>query len=147
LESSFNPDKEEAFIKEFLFGLGFNNHMLQQESQLFSGGWQMRLSLGCALYLEPDLLLLDEPTNHLDLEAITWLSNYLLSWKKIAIVVSHNIGFLNNTCTNILNIENSKLESYKGNYYMYKSAFIQKHKANKINYDTHERKLKEIKKR
>jgi ATP-binding cassette subfamily F protein 1 len=145
--SSFNPDKEEALIKKILFGLGFNNQMLQQESQLFSGGWQMRLSLGRALYLEPDLLLLDEPTNHLDLEAIIWLSNYLLSWKKIAIVVSHNIGFLNNTCTYIFNIENSKLESYKGNYYMFKSAFIQKQKEIKKKYETYERKLKEIKKK
>jgi ATP-binding cassette subfamily F protein 1 len=64
--ASFNPDKEEALIKKILFGLGFNNIMLEKETCLFSGGWQMRISLARSLYLEPDLLLLDEPTNHLD---------------------------------------------------------------------------------
>lgn len=90
---SFNPDKEESLIKKILSGLGFTQEMLKQETKLFSGGWQMRISLARSLYLEPDLLLLDEPTNHLDLEAIIWLSDYLLTWKKIAVIVSHNIGF------------------------------------------------------
>jgi len=145
--SSFNPDKEEALIKKILFGLGFNNDMLNQETNIFSGGWQMRISLARALYLEPDLLLLDEPTNHLDLEAIIWLSDYLLTWKKIAIVVSHNIGFLNNTCTYIMNIENKKIESYKGNYSKFKSAFQKKQIELKKKYENYEKKYKEIKKK
>ena len=131
--NSFNPDKEEALIKKILFGLGFDNIMLEKETAHFSGGWQMRISLARSLYLEPDLLLLDEPTNHLDLEAIIWLSDYLLSWKKIAIIVSHNIGFLNNTSTYILNIENKKIESYKGNYYKFKKANQQKNIEQKKN--------------
>jgi len=145
--ASFNPDKEEALIKKILFGLSFTKEMLEQETRLFSGGWQMRISLARSLYLEPDLLLLDEPTNHLDLEAIIWLSDYLLSWKKIAIVVSHNIGFLNNTCTYILNIENKKLESYKGNYYKFKSAFDKKLKEQKNKWEAYDRKYKEMKKK
>ena len=145
--ASFNPEKEEALIKKILYGLGFNNDMINQESRLFSGGWQMRVSLARALYLEPDLLLLDEPTNHLDLEAIIWLSDYLLEWKKIAIVVSHNIGFLNNTSTYILNIENKKIESYKGNYYKFKSAFNKKQIEMKKDYEKYEKKLKEFKKK
>jgi ATP-binding cassette subfamily F protein 1 len=145
--ASFNPDKEEALIKKILFGLGFDNNMLEKETALFSGGWQMRISLARSLYLEPDLLLLDEPTNHLDLEAIIWLSDYLLSWKKIAIIVSHNIGFLNNTCTYILNIENKKLESYKGNYYKFKQAFQQKITEKKKKYENYDKKYKEMRKK
>ena len=145
--ASFNPDKEDALIKKILFGLGFDNTMLEKETSLFSGGWQMRISLARSLYLEPDLLLLDEPTNHLDLEAIIWLSDYLLSWKKIAIIVSHNIGFLNNTCTYILNIENKKLESYKGNYYKFKHAFQQKKTEHAKKYENYDKKYKEMKRK
>ena len=143
--SSYNPDKEAALIKKILFGLGFNNEMINKESKLFSGGWQMRISLARSLYLEPDLLLLDEPTNHLDLEAIIWLSDYLQSWKNIAIIVSHNIGFLNETCTYILNIENKQLQSYKGNYYKFKSAFTKKLQEENKKYDNYTKKLKEMK--
>jgi ATP-binding cassette subfamily F protein 1 len=145
--SSYNSDKEIASIKKILFGLGFNNEMINKESQLFSGGWQMRVSLARALYLEPDLLLLDEPTNHLDLEAIIWLSDYLLSWKNIAIIVSHNIGFLNNTCTYILNIESKQLSSYKGNYYKFKSAYNKKQQEQLKLYENYDKKLKEMKKK
>jgi ATP-binding cassette subfamily F protein 1 len=143
--ASYNPDKEAALIKKILFGLGFNNEMINKESKLFSGGWQMRISLARSLYLEPDLLLLDEPTNHLDLEAIIWLSDYLQSWKNIAIIVSHNIGFLNDTCTYILNIENKQLHSYKGNYYKFKNANLKKIQEETKKYDNYIKKFKEMK--
>ena len=92
------PEAEEEKIKKILKGLGFTDSSMAQPSNLFSGGWKMRISLAKALYIEPDLLLLDEPTNHLDLEAVVWLGNYLEtvfpSKKKMALVVSHNVGFL-----------------------------------------------------
>jgi len=144
---SFNPDKEEALVNKILFGLGFTTDMLEKSSNHFSGGWQMRLSLARSLYLEPDLLLLDEPTNHLDLEAIIWLSDYLQSWKKIAVIVSHNLGFINSICTHILNIENKKLISYKGNYNKFKSAYNKKLLEMKKEYDKYDKKLKEQKKK
>lgn len=142
---SYNPEKEEALIKKILYGLGFNNEMIEKSSDIFSGGWQMRISLARSLYLEPELLLLDEPTNHLDLEAIIWLSDYLSRWKNTVIIVSHNIGFLNDTCTYILNIENKKIESYKGNYYKFKSAFNKKIAEQTKKYEQYEKKLKDTK--
>jgi ATP-binding cassette subfamily F protein 1 len=145
--TSFNPDREESLINRILFGLGFTKEMLDQSSNLFSGGWQMRLSLARSLYLEPDLLLLDEPTNHLDLEAIIWLSDYLQSWKKIAIIVSHNIGFINYVCTYTMNIEDKKLITYKGNYNKFKNTFTKKMTEMKKEYDKFEKKLKEAKKK
>lgn len=45
--------------------------------------------------MTPDLLLLDEPTNHLDVPALTWLEEFLASWEKTVIIVSHDRGFLN----------------------------------------------------
>ena len=120
---------------------------MEQPCNIFSGGWRMRISLARALYLKPDLLLLDEPTNHLDLEAIIWLSDYMESWNKIAIVVSHNIGFLNEICSYILNIEHQKIASYKGNYHMFRNALKQKRKEEEKKYEIYEKKLKEFKKK
>ena len=142
----FNKEAEIGKIKSILHGLGFTHDSMEQSCTIFSGGWRMRISLARALYLEPDLLLLDEPTNHLDLEAIIWLGNYMESWKGIAIIVSHNIGFLNETCSQIMNIENLKLVTYRGNYTMFKKSLEQKQKNQTKTYDTYEKKLKEFKK-
>ncbi len=142
--SNWNPGKENAKVSKILHGLGFSTSDLSKSSNLFSGGWQMRLSLARALYLEPDLLLLDEPTNHLDLEAIIWLSDYLNSWKHTVIVVSHNIGFLNDVCTYILSIEEKKLVQYKGNYSLYKSALKVKQKEAFSNWEIYDKKLKDL---
>ena len=142
----FNKEAEIGKIKSILHGLGFTHDSMEQSCTIFSGGWRMRISLARALYLEPDLLLLDEPTNHLDLEAIIWLGNYMESWKGIAIIVSHNIGFLNETCSQIMNIENLKLVTYRGNYTMFKKSLEQKQKNQAKTYDTYEKKLKEFKK-
>jgi ATP-binding cassette subfamily F protein 1 len=142
----FNKEAEISKIKSILYGLGFTHDSMEQSSSIFSGGWRMRISLARALYIEPDLLLLDEPTNHLDLEAIIWLSNYMESWKGIAIIVSHNIGFLNETCSQIMNIENLKLVTYRGNYTMFKKSLEQKQKNQIKIYEAYEKKLKEFKK-
>jgi ATP-binding cassette, subfamily F, member 1 len=124
------PEAEEAKIRKILKGLGFTELTMDQPSNLFSGGWKMRISLAKSLYIEPDLLLLDEPTNHLDLEAVVWLGYYLEtvfpSKKKMALVVSHNVGFLNQVTTHTLNIEKGKLVTYKGNYNSFKYNFKKK---------------------
>jgi ATP-binding cassette subfamily F protein 1 len=143
----FNKEAEFGKIKSILKGLGFTEETMNQSCLLFSGGWRMRISLARALYLKPDLLLLDEPTNHLDLEAIIWLTNYMSDWEKIAVIVSHNIGFLNGICDYILNIEHNKLASYKGNYRLFKLAQKQKLKEEEKAYDSYEKKLKEFRKK
>ena len=143
----FSKEAEFGKIKSILKGLGFTNETMEQSCLLFSGGWRMRISLARALYMKPDLLLLDEPTNHLDLEAIIWLMNYMSEWDKIAMIVSHNIGFLNTTCDYILNIEHNKLVSYKGNYRLFKLSLKQKQKEEEKAFDSYERKLKEFRKK
>jgi ATP-binding cassette subfamily F protein 1 len=145
--SGYNKEADLGKIKSILNGLGFTKLSMEQSCLLFSGGWRMRISLARALYLEPDLLLLDEPTNHLDLEAIIWLSNYMETWKGVAIIVSHNIGFLNDVCSHILNIEHHKLVTYKGNYKMFKLSLKQKLKEEEKAYDAYEKKLKDVRKK
>jgi elongation factor 3 len=77
----------------------------------------MKLELARAMLMHADILLLDEPTNHLDVANVAWLENYLTSLPDVtSIVVSHDSGFLDNVCTNIIHYEkNRKLKTYKGN--------------------------------
>lgn len=146
--SVWNPDMERSKVIKILLGLGFTDGDLEKSSNFFSGGWQMRISLARALYLEPDLLLLDEPTNHLDLEAIIWLGNYINELNNTVIVVSHNIGFLNEICDYILNIEDSKqLVQYKGNYYGFKQEWKIKQNSAMTKWEKYDKKLKDLKKK
>ena len=64
-------------INKMMPELGFTPDDSDRLVASYSGGWQMRMSLGKILLQEPDLLLLDEPTNHLDLDTIEWLEGYL----------------------------------------------------------------------
>merc|ERR1712176_46841 len=81
-----------------------------------SGGWRMKLALARAMLQRADILLLDEPTNHLDVINVAWVKNYINSLKGVtAMIVSHDSGLLNDCCTHILQIENLKLNMFKGN--------------------------------
>lgn len=97
-------------------GLGFNDDTMHTIINKLSGGQKTRVFLGKLLLMEPDLLLLDEPTNHLDIDSIEWLENYLLSYKKSVLIVSHDRFFLDKISDNIIEIENKKLSFFKGTY-------------------------------
>jgi len=58
-------EADESRAKGILRGLGFKDEELQQEGKQIgwlSGGWRMRVMLGKALFINPDILLLDEPS-------------------------------------------------------------------------------------
>ena len=84
-----------------------------------SGGLKRRVLLARALVTEPDLLLLDEPTNHLDIEAISWLEEFLLSWKGSLLFVTHDRSFLRRLATRIVELDRGKLSSWPGDYENY----------------------------
>ncbi|CAJ0637520.1 4379_t:CDS:2, partial [Entrophospora sp. SA101] len=113
-------DSAEARAQEILVGLGFSDklqHSPISSLSSLSGGWQMRVALAQALFLQPDILLLDEPTNHLDLPAILWLQSYLNTlFDTTIIIVSHDRRFLNNTVTEIIRLKDAKLTYHTGNY-------------------------------
>ncbi|XP_062515060.1 ATP-binding cassette sub-family F member 1-like [Corticium candelabrum] len=125
---AIGADSAEAKARRILAGLGFTTEMQVRPTKHFSGGWRMRVSLARALFLEPTLLMLDEPTNHLDLNAVIWLNNYLQSWKKTLLVVSHDQDFLNDVCTDIIHLHDRKLLYYRGNYDSFKLMHKQKQK-------------------
>jgi ATP-binding cassette subfamily F protein 1 len=142
---AINADAAEPKARRILAGLGFTPEMISRPSKSFSGGWRMRISLARALYMEPTLLMLDEPTNHLDLNAVIWLDNYLQSWKKTLLVVSHDQSFLNNICTDIIHLDAKKLYYYKGNYSSFKTMLLQTRAQQLKDYEKQERALKALK--
>uniref|UniRef100_A0A8C2CUY5 ATP-binding cassette sub-family F member 1 n=1 Tax=Cyprinus carpio TaxID=7962 RepID=A0A8C2CUY5_CYPCA len=135
----------EAKARRILAGLSFTPEMQNRPTKKFSGGWRMRVSLARALFMEPTLLMLDEPTNHLDLNAVIWLNNYLQSWKKTLLIVSHDQSFLDDVCTDIIHLDNQKLYYYRGNYLTFKKMYVQKQKELLKQYEKQEKKLKDLK--
>ncbi|KAF8660135.1 hypothetical protein HU200_057694 [Digitaria exilis] len=117
-----------ARAAKILAGLGFDQAEQARPACTFSGGWIKRIALAGALFVQPTLLLLDEPTNHLDLQAVLWLEEYLISTqcKSTLIVVSHEEGFLNAVCDEIVHLQDKKLHAYRGNFDAFVSSYEQK---------------------
>ncbi|UJS05143.1 ABC-F family ATP-binding cassette domain-containing protein [Cylindrospermopsis raciborskii] len=133
----------DARIGKILPEMGFQVEDGDRLVSAFSGGWQMRMSLGKILLQKPDLLLLDEPTNHLDLETIEWLENYLRSLTTPMVIVSHDREFLDRLCTQIVETERGVSTTYLGNY----SAYLQQKAENEASQlSAFERQQKEIEK-
>ncbi|MBE9048471.1 ABC-F family ATP-binding cassette domain-containing protein, partial [Pleurocapsales cyanobacterium LEGE 10410] len=131
----------DAQIEKILPEMGFSSEDGDRLVSSYSGGWQMRMSLGKILLQEPDLLLLDEPTNHLDLETIEWLENYLRGINTPMVIVSHDREFLDRLCTKIVETERGISTTYLGNY----SAYLQQKAETRLAQGaTYERQQKEI---
>lgn len=114
---SLNGWDYEARAAEVLGKLGI--HQLDKETKLMSGGQKKRMALARLLIDDHDVLLLDEPTNHLDLDMIEWLEQYIKRLNKSIILISHDRYFLDNVCNVIVEIDDSNVYTYNGNYAYY----------------------------
>lgn len=144
------PDKDtyskERFDYEMEYdrlftGFGFEKEQKSRTLGSFSGGEQTKISLIKLLLEKPDLLLLDEPTNHLDMKTVEWLEDYLISYPKAVIIVSHDRAFLDAVATGVYELENGALHRYAGNYTQYRQ---QKLKNLHIQRKAYERQQAEI---
>ena len=131
METPGNPGMDELLVRmEHEKAWDYERRAKQILSQLkirdFSqkighlSGWQLkRVALANILITEPDLLILDEPTNHLDLDMTEWLEEYLNRGSLSLLMVTHDRYFLDRVCSEIIEIDNRQLYSYKGNYSYY----------------------------
>ena len=107
----------EQSAKQILSQLKIND--FNQKIGHMSGGQVKRIALANAIITEPDLLILDEPTNHLDLDMIEWLEKYLKRTPMSLLMVTHDRYFLDRVCNSIIEMDDSTIYSYEGNYSYY----------------------------
>lgn len=116
----WNAESDAAML---LSGLGVKEEMHYTQMADVEAKMKVRILLAQALFGNPDNLLLDEPTNDLDLETVLWLENYLANCENTVIVVSHDRHFLDNVCTDIIDIDFQKVRQFSGNYtFWYESS-------------------------
>ena len=111
----------EQEAKEALTSLGFPVDRLNDKLSSFSGGWQMRAALARVLISHPDILLLDEPSNYLDIPAVEWLCRYLANFKGTLLLISHDRFLLRKLTSVTLEVNNTKVTRYPGNYDFYRN--------------------------
>jgi len=105
-----------AKAEAVLLGIGFDKSMWDATTETLSGGQRNRLGMVRLLLSDCDVLLLDEPTNHLDVDAVEWLEEFLAAYEKSFVIISHDRYFLDRTVNRVVEIENGRAVTYKGNY-------------------------------
>lgn len=131
----------ESEAGELLNGLGIHeskHHMLLED---LSNNEKVRVLLAQALFGSPDILIMDEPTNDLDIETVNWLENFILNFPNLVIVVSHDRHFLDAVCTQVVDIDFSKINLFGGNYsFWYESSQLALRQQQQQNKKAEERK-------
>ena len=126
LEGEFaelNGWEAESDASKLIQGLGLSDDYLYMQMSSLKESEKVKVLLAQALFGNPDIILLDEPTNGLDIDAVLWLENFLSDYFGTVLVVSHDRHFLNDVCTNIVDIDYTGIKMYVGNYeFWYESS-------------------------
>ena len=126
LEAEFaelNGWEAESDASKLIQGLGLSDSLLYTQMSELKESEKVKVLLAQALFGNPDIILLDEPTNGLDIDAVMWLEDFLSDYFGTVLVVSHDRHFLNDVCTNIVDIDYNEIKMYVGNYeFWYESS-------------------------
>ncbi len=106
-------------VERICSGFKFTKDFLGKDFEILSGGEKTRIILAKILLEKPSILLLDEPSNHLDIESVEWLEEYLKDYEGCVLIISHDRYFLDNTVTEIHEIDGGRTHRYLGNYTYY----------------------------
>ena len=147
LEGEFaelNGWEAESDASKLVQGLGLNESVLYEPISGLKESEKVKVLLAQALFGDPEIILLDEPTNGLDIEAVAWLEDFLSDYFGTVLVVSHDRHFLNNVCTNIVDIDYGGIKMYVGNYeFWYESSQLMQRVLKQQN-KKNEEKIKEL---
>jgi len=114
-----SPEWSQKKVRTFLGGFGFQNETVFKNIKQLSGGEKARLALALMIMIPSNFLLLDEPTNHLDLQSKENLELAIKNYKGSLLIISHDRYFISKVANRIVEIKDSKLFSYDGNYEYY----------------------------
>ncbi len=124
--------------------LSITSEMQMHPYMKLSGGEKTRVNLAKILLQDVNVLLLDEPTNHLDLDTIEWLESFLMTFKGIVLIISHDRYFLDQTVTRIIEIKEGKAELYGGGYTFYASEKELRYEQQLSQFEQNQKKLKQL---
>ena len=121
--AEMNGWEAESDASRLIQGLGLKEEILYSSMADLKESEKIKILLAQALFGNPDIILLDEPTNGLDIDAVMWLEDFLSDYFGTVLVVSHDRHFLNDVCTNIVDIDFTGIKMYVGNYeFWYESS-------------------------
>src|SRR3954469_15174652 len=112
----------ESEARSLAAGLGLDSTRMELPIGVLSGGERRQVELARILFAGSDVLCLDEPTNHLDIDAKLWLMGFLRAYRGALLVVSHDIGLLDEAITRVLHLDEGTMVEYKGTYSEYVAA-------------------------
>jgi macrolide transport system ATP-binding/permease protein len=125
-------------------GLKKANEWKEERMHHLSGGEKLKLALSMVWASKPGLLILDEPTNHLDFKGIEWLIGELKSYNGAVLIISHDRHFLDQTISQVFEIENGKIQFYNGNYSEYQQEKKRRVETQQHHYSVQQKKKEEI---
>lgn len=131
-------------LASIISSFGFSETDKKKKLREFSGGQKTKIAFIKLVLSKPNVLLLDEPTNHLDIKAVNWLEDYISSYKKAVVIVSHDRTFLDNTINIVYEIEHKKLKRYTGNYSKFLKTKEENYESQLKMYEAQQREIADI---
>jgi ATP-binding cassette subfamily F protein 3 len=112
----------EGEARGYLRSLGLDGDDADRPTSELSGGQRKLVALAACLVRRPDVLLLDEPESHLDAGRRERLETLIQAFDGAVVVVSHDRYLLDETVTEITELEDGRIKTWPGNYSAYALA-------------------------